>query len=130
MSGIPAFTNLGALTSKDGDLDKVAIIDLGTGSERRFSYRDFEDQANAVARALAGRGLARGDRVAVLSANRFEYLTTVHGIMRAGFVAVPINFKFPPATIDYIVHDSGAKLDLLRCRTPRQCTDGFAAHLL
>jgi long-chain acyl-CoA synthetase len=110
VSGSVAFFNLGALASKDGDPDKVAIIDLGTGQERRFSYRDFETQANAVARALAGHGLARGDRIAILSANRFEYLTTVHGIMRAGFVAVPVNFKFPPATIDYIVHDSAAKL--------------------
>ena len=110
MSDIPAFTNLGALTSTGRDLDKIAIIDLGTGQERRFSYGDFEGQANAVARSLAARGLARGDRVAILSANRFEYLTTVHGIMRAGFVAVPVNFKFPAATIDYIIHDFGAKL--------------------
>ncbi len=105
-----AFANLGSLTSIGRDPDKIAIIDLGTGQERSFSYRDFDAQANAVARALTARGLERGDRVAVLSANRFEYLTTVHGIMRAGFVAVPVNFKFPAATIDYIIHDSGAKL--------------------
>jgi acyl-CoA synthetase (AMP-forming)/AMP-acid ligase II len=110
VSQIPAFANLGALTRSDRDLDKVAIIDLGTGQERRFSYRDFEGQANAVARSLAARGLVRDDRVVILSANRFEYLTTLHGIMRAGFVAVPVNFKFPAATIDYIIHDSGAKL--------------------
>jgi long-chain acyl-CoA synthetase len=110
VSGIPIFSNLGALTSTERDLDKVAIIDLGSGHERRFSYRDFEGQANAVARALSARGLKRGDRVAILSSNRFEYLTAVHGIMRAGFVAVPVNHKFPSATIDYIIHDSGAKL--------------------
>ena len=117
MSSIPAFSNLGALTSTGRDLDKVAIIDLGTGQERRFSYRDFEGQANAVARALIARGLVRGERVAILSANRFEFLTAVHGIMRAGLVAVPVNFKFPPATIDYIVHDFGAKL--VFCDAPR-----------
>ena len=110
MSGIPIFSNLGALTSIERDLDKSAIIDLGSGHERRFSYRDFEGQANAVARAVSARGLKRGDRVAILSSNRFEYLTAVHGIMRAGFVAVPVNHKFPSATIDYIIHDSGAKL--------------------
>lgn len=110
MSSTPAFSNLGKLTSTDRDLDKVAIIDLGSGQERRFSYRDFEGQANAVARALTAGGLVRGDRVAILSANRFEYLTAAHGIMRAGFVAVPVNFKFPPATIDYIIRDAGAKL--------------------
>jgi long-chain acyl-CoA synthetase len=110
VSQVPAFANLGALTPADRDLDKIAIINLSTGRERRFSYRDFEAQADAVARSLAARGLARGDRVAILSANCFEYLTTVHGIMRAGFVAVPVNFKFPASTIDYIIHDSGAKL--------------------
>jgi len=112
-----AFTNLGSLTSTGRDPDKIAIIDLGTGQERRFGYRDFEQQANAVARALTARGLVRGDRVAILSANRFEYLTTVHGIMRAGLVAVPINFKFPAATIDTIISDSGAKL--VFCDAPR-----------
>jgi long-chain acyl-CoA synthetase len=110
VSGNPSFSNLGALTSTNHDLNKVAIIDLAAGKERRFSYRDFEGQANAVARSLSARGLMRGERVAILSANRFEYLTSVHGVMRAGFVAVPVNFKFPAATIDYIVHDSGAKL--------------------
>jgi long-chain acyl-CoA synthetase len=110
VSGITPSSNLGALTSTDCDPDKVAIIDLADGHERRFSYRDFEGQANAVARSLASRGLMRGDRVAILSANRFEYLTTVHGIMRAGFVAVPVNFKFPAATVNYIVRDSGARL--------------------
>jgi long-chain acyl-CoA synthetase len=105
-----AFANLGALTTTGRDLDKIAIIDLSTDRERSFSYRAFDEQANAVARALTARGLVRGDRVAVLSANRFEYLTTVHGIMRAGFVAVPVNFKFPAATIDYIIRDSGARL--------------------
>jgi len=117
VSGTPAFTNLGALTSTDRDLDKTAVIDLGTGQERRFTYRDFEGEAKAVARSLSARKLARGDRVAILSANRFEYLTAVHGIMRAGFVAVPVNFRFPKATIDYIVRDAGAKL--VFCDAPR-----------
>jgi long-chain acyl-CoA synthetase len=110
VSTTPSFCNLGALTPPDRDRDKVAIIDLATSRERRFSYRDFEGEANAVARALTAYGLARGDRVAILSANRFEYLSAVHGIMRAGFVAVPVNFKFPAATIDYIVRDAGARL--------------------
>src|SRR5215470_9522649 len=95
-----AFTNLGDLIRRDHDLGKVAIVDLGgEGGAREFSYAGIDAMANGVARALVRRGLARGDRVAILSANRAEYLAAYYGIMRAGLVAVPVNFKFPRATI-------------------------------
>jgi acyl-CoA synthetase (AMP-forming)/AMP-acid ligase II len=104
------FENLGDLIDTDLDPDKIAIVDLGTGLPREFTYRQMETLATGVARALAARKLARGDRVAILSANRAEFIATMFGAMRAGFVAVPVNFKFPRETIDFIVRDSGAKL--------------------
>ncbi|HKA80908.1 MAG TPA: class I adenylate-forming enzyme family protein [Xanthobacteraceae bacterium] len=105
------FTNLGDLIRRDRDLSKVAIIDLG-GEEipREFSYRQLDAMAGGVARALVKRGLARGDRVGILSANRAEYVSAYFGIMRAGLVAVPVNFKFPRHTIHFILRDAGAKL--------------------
>src|SRR6195256_307875 len=116
---MPTFTNLGDLIPRDRDLSKVAIIDLG-GEQvpRDLTYRQIDDMANGVARALTRRGLARGDRVGILSANRAEFLAAYFGIMRAGFVAVPVNFRFPRQTIHFILRDAGAKLvfcDPLRC---------------
>ncbi len=120
------FHNLGDLVRRDRDLSKIAVIDLGgETSPREFSYAQLDAMANGVARALGRRGLARGDRVAILSANRAEYLAAYYGIMRAGLVAVPVNFKFPRATIHFILQDSGAKL--LFCDQARlaDCPDGL-----
>jgi acyl-CoA synthetase (AMP-forming)/AMP-acid ligase II len=104
------FSNLGDLIPRDRDLAKVAIVDLGGELGRRdFTFANLDRGANGVARALTKRGLQRGDRVALLSANRFEYIVAYYGIMRAGFVAVPVNFKFPREIIHFIIRDSGAK---------------------
>lgn len=103
-----AFENLGDLIGPDIDPEKVAIIDLGGARPREFTYGRLNALANGVARALLSRGLARGDRVAILSANCAEYLAAVFGIMRAGLIAVPVNFKFPAETIAFIVKDASA----------------------
>jgi long-chain acyl-CoA synthetase len=112
------FTNLGDLMPRGRDLTKTAIVDLGgEQSPREFSFAQIDGMANGVARALLKRGLQRGDRVAILSLNRTEYIAVYYGIMRAGLIAVPVNFKFPRQTIHFILHDAGAKL--VFCDAPR-----------
>ena len=90
------FRNLGDLINRDRDMTKLAIIDLGGEDVPcEYTYAELDAMTKGAARALSEFGLARGDRVAILSANRAEYVAAYFGIMRAGFVAVPVNYRFP-----------------------------------
>jgi long-chain acyl-CoA synthetase len=104
------FKNLGDLIPRDRDLTKIAVIDLGgEQAPRQFTFAQLDAMASGVTRALVKRGLQRGDRIALLAANRAEYIAAYYGIMRGGFIAVPVNFKFPRETIHFIIHDAGVK---------------------
>jgi long-chain acyl-CoA synthetase len=119
---MPDFINLGDLIPRDRDLSKIAIIDLGgERPPRQFSFAQLDAMANGAARALRKRGLSRGNRVAIISANRAEYLAAYYGIMRAGFVAVPVNFKFPRDTVHFIMRDAGAKLAFCHAARAPDC---------
>ena len=102
--------NLGALFDPELGGDNPALIDcLDWDAPRHYSHRDIDDAANACARGLMGRGLVAGDAVAILSANRAEFLIAYLGILRAGMAAVPIGYKFPGELVDYILGDSSSK---------------------
>jgi acyl-CoA synthetase (AMP-forming)/AMP-acid ligase II len=109
--GFPS-TNLGALVDRSRDPAAPALIDLSTGTARTIAYGALDAMADAAARGLLRRGLRRGDRVGILAANSAEYLAALYGAQRAGLVAVPVNWRFPPATVGYVLRDSGAALVL------------------
>ena len=101
-----------------GFRNDIALVDCRDwDNPREFTHQQIEDAANACARGLLKRGLQPGASIALLSANRAEFLTAYLGILRAGMIAVPFNYKFPPETIDFILNDAG--ISHILCDEPR-----------
>ncbi|TAM85453.1 MAG: long-chain fatty acid--CoA ligase [Candidimonas sp.] len=110
--------NLGKLIDRNRPLNKIAVINFDGSHVREVSYDELDALADGVARALVARGYSRGDRIAILSSNNSESLAAYLGIMRAGMVSVPINFRLPRNLVEYIVEDCGARL--VFCDTDRR----------
>jgi 2-furoate---CoA ligase len=79
-------------------------------ARRRFSYADWAGRVFALGRALQGRGVGHGDRVAYSLRNTIEHATVFFATQAIGAVAVPINFRSKPAGVQYILEDSEATL--------------------
>jgi fatty-acyl-CoA synthase len=87
--------------------DKAAIRFM----DRTLSYAGFAKRIEAAARALKSQlGVGSGDRVAILSVNRPDYLVLLYACARLGALLVPINWRLAVPEQLYILADSGAKV--------------------
>lgn len=76
----------------------------------RLTYRQLDGQIAAVAAGLAGLGLTKGDRVALLLANGPEFLIVLLASLRIGAIAVPINVREQTPELTEILNDCGASV--------------------
>ena len=73
-----------------------------------MTYGEIEILSNKVAIYLAEIGLRRGDRVALLFENSFEYVICYYAILKAGCVTVALNTETTTESFVYFITDSGA----------------------
>ncbi|OWQ92843.1 class I adenylate-forming enzyme family protein [Sphingopyxis witflariensis] len=65
----------------------------------RLSYGDYKRWSDRVAAMLEADGLQPGDRVAICAANSLAYCALIMGVIRAGGIVNPVNFRFTPREI-------------------------------
>lgn len=68
---------------------------------REMTWRDFDRKANRFANLLLSRGLSQGTKVGILLMNCLEWLPLYFGILKAGCIAVPMNFRYSSDEIAY-----------------------------
>lgn len=77
--------------------------------DRHVTFAQVDQRSDAVAAALAERGIGKGDRVALYCINSDEFAITYSGIVKAGAVVVPVNLLLKPREINYVLQDAGVK---------------------
>ena len=88
--------------------DREALVDVATG--RRWTYREFDAAVDEVARGLAARGVAKGDRVGIWAPNCAEWVLTQYATARIGAILVNINPAYRIHELDYVIRQSGLSL--------------------
>jgi 4-coumarate--CoA ligase len=104
---VPALPLTPYILERAGQLaDKAAFIDGATG--RTVTYGEFEDAVRRQAAGWVGRGLGKGDVVAVMAPNCPEYGVTFHAVALAGGVVTTINPTYTSGEVHHQLVDSGA----------------------
>jgi len=86
--------------------NKIALKDWH-GKAR--TYLELESRTNRLANGLLKIGLRKGDRVAVMLYNCTEFVEIDCAFAKAGLVVVPINWRYVPKEVSYVVDNSDAK---------------------
>lgn len=84
--------------------NKIAIID----ADVRLTFAEFDAAVNRAAHSLLARGLAKGDRLAILSHNCWQFGVLAFAAARAGLVLTPVNFMLGPSEVAFLLEHSDA----------------------
>ena len=88
-----------AVTWKETSL--IAAAQPDAPYRREMSWREFDHRANRFANLLLSRGVKRGTKVAMLMMNCLEFLPIYFGILKAGCIVVPMNYRYSSDEIKY-----------------------------
>lgn len=99
--------NLGTIIDQYSTSDKIAVVDRGN----RYSYKQFYNDVCSFSAGVTA-ATSFGNVVAINMFNSYQFAVAYLGIIRAGRVALPVNFKVPADYLEYIYSDSKAVLTI------------------
>ena len=82
----------------------------GQPFRREITWEQFWKRANRFANLLLSRGCRKGDKVSILMMNSIEWLPIYFGILKAGAVAVPLNYRYAADEIKYCLDKSDSTM--------------------
>src|SRR5690242_2345538 len=83
--------------------------EFGAALNIRWTYQEYRERTNAVAKGLMALGLKKGDHIAIMAANLPEWPLLMLGAAKAGLVLVTVNPVLRAAEIEYILKQGDAQ---------------------
>ena len=74
-----------------------------------ITWAEFDATSNRFANLLLSRGIKKGEKVAILLMNCLDWLPIYFGILKAGAIAVPLNFRYASDEIAYCLDKADAE---------------------
>jgi long-chain acyl-CoA synthetase len=96
--------------------------------EEQVTYQQARVRAERVAACLQSLGVARGDRVLILSENRPEWPIAFFGILAAGAVAVPLDPQLSAPEVQNLARASGAQVALISSEARERLQPNGGTH--
>ncbi len=90
--------------------DRLAVEKKRNGKWETASWNQYYERAQAAGLAFGALGAEKGDRIALLSENRLEWLYTDMGALGIGCCVVPVYATLTADEVTYIIENSGAKI--------------------
>jgi long-chain acyl-CoA synthetase len=84
--------------------DRIALV----AATRTLRYRELDEDSDRVASALRARGLEPGQVVSLYSQNRWEWVVSYHGALKAGAIVNPVNVMLTADELAYVLRDCGS----------------------
>jgi len=88
-----------------------------SGATAAYSFWDIQVAANRLSNALAGLGVKRGDRVALILPQRPETAIAYMAIFQMGAIALPLSHLFGPEALEYRINHAGASVAIVEPTT-------------
>ena len=86
--------------------DEIAVV----STTNSWTWRQLDKASERYAAHLYAKGIRKGDRVASLMPNRDVLLIHYLGCLRAGFIAVPLNYRYMAPEIDHALSLTNARV--------------------
>lgn len=98
--------NIGSTLTRNANRtpDKIAF----KFEKNIYTYQQFNQKVNRLANGLMASGIHKGDKVAIMMKNSDLFVLTYYAVLKAGAVAVPVNFRLTDREVRYILEDSDA----------------------